>query len=184
MNISDLVKYVAPEVPGCNTITIERAIIDAVRAFCSATWIWDHDTSAWIREGKDFGAIRMPTYMSACGIVSWKSDATNEVPALYRGESIRVSQAMTSDTRYTLTVAVQPQRNETEFPDWIDDLYRDAITAHARHALLLLPGKDWTNPPRAQTLYQLYTDAVNSVKRERNFNRMRGVMRVRVPGAS
>lgn len=183
MNITDLISYVAPEVPGCNAITIERAIHDAVRAFCSATWAWEHAATAWIRAGKDTGVIRLPASMGICGIVSWKSETTREHPALYRDNEIQVRQAPAADVRYDLTLAVMPSRKETDFPDWLDARYREAITAYARHLLLMLPGKDWTNPGRAQTLYQIYTDAVNDVKRERNNNRLRGVMRVRVPGA-
>lgn len=184
MNISDLVPYVAPEVPGCNDVAIERAILDAARAFCAATWVWEHDTSAWIRAGKDTGAIRVPSTLSVLGIVSWESDTTSEPPVLYRGEYVRVLRDVTSDTKYSVVVAVQPTRAETELPDWLDDQYRDAITAHAKHALLMLPGKDWTQPGRAQLLYQIYRDAVNTVKRERNFNRLRGRMRVRIPGVN
>jgi hypothetical protein len=184
MNISDLVPYVAPEVPGCNDVAIERAILDAARAFCAATWVWEHDTSVWIRAGKDTGGIRIPSSMSALGIVSWESEHTNEPPMLYRDGFARVRRDVTSDTRYDVTVAVQPARTETEIPDWLDGLYRDAITAHAKHSLLMLPGKDWTNPGRAQLLYQIYRDAVNSAKRDRNTNRMRGVMRVRTPGVN
>ncbi|MEF2146652.1 MAG: hypothetical protein V3573_14495 [Desulfovibrionaceae bacterium] len=184
MNISDLVNYVAPEVPGCNVLAIEQSIMEAARSFCAATWVWEHDTSAWIRAGKDTGAIRVPTDMSVLGIVSWESEQTSEPPILYPGGYVRVRRDVTSDTKYTLTVAIQPDRSETEIPDWLDDQYREAIVAHAKHSLLMLPGKDWTNPGRAQPLYQIYRDAVNSTKRDRNTNRMRGVMRVRIPGVN
>lgn len=183
MKISDLADYVAPEVPGCNIIAIERAIIDAVRAFCAASWAWEYDTSAWIRAGRDTGVIRLLPSMSACALVSWASDATNVPPVLYQDGLLRVPADVVTDTRYTLVVAVQPKRTETEIPDWLDEKHREAITSHAAHALLMLPGKDWSNPGRAVTLYQIYLDSVNAVKRERNTNRLRGAMRVRVPGA-
>lgn len=183
MKISDLANYIAQEVPGCNIIVIERALLDAARAFCAASWVWEHDTSAWIRQGRDKGVLRLLPSMSACGLVSWESDATNVPPMLYRGEYLRVPDPVAQDTRYSVVVAVQPKRTEEEIPDWLDEEHREAITAHAAHALLMIPGKDWSNPGRAMTLYQIFSDAVNAVKRTRNTNRLRGVMRVRTPGA-
>lgn len=184
MNIPDLVNYVAPEVPGCNVLAIEQALMEAVRAFCAATWVWEHETSAWIRAGKDTGAIRVSAGMSILGIVSWESEHTSEPPMLYRNGYVRARRDVASDTKYSLTVAVQPARTETEIPDWLDEQSRDAVVAHAKHSLLMLPGKDWTNPARAGILYQIYRDAVNSTKRDRNTNRLRGAMRVRIPGVN
>ena len=182
MNITDLVSHVAPEVPGCNVISIERALVEAVRAFCAATWVWSHETTAWIRAGKNTGALRVPASLSVCDLISWESETTSVAPVLYRGTDLQVENDVEEDTQYSVVLAVRPGQTATEYPDWFDDQYRPAITAHAAHALLMLPGKDWTNPNRAQLLYQTYIDAVNAAKRAYNHNRLRGNVRVKNTG--
>lgn len=183
MNIADLVPYVAPEVPGCNVISIERALVDAARSFCADTWVWSHETSAWIRAGKNLGALRIPASLSVCALISWESTTTSVAPVLYRGTELQVEEDVTVDTQYFVKLAVQPVQTATEIPDWLDSQHRKAITSHAAHALLMLPGKDWSNPGRAQSLYQIYTDAVNAAKRAYNVGRLRGNMRIKTYGA-
>lgn len=184
--LADLIPYVLPEVPGCNVVAIERAILDGAREFCRQAWVWEYPVTPTIKAGKVFAYIstRIPGGSSTCGLVSWESDDTAVAPALRNGNTeVFVDEAPEADTQYTLTLALCPSTSAEKIPDWIADAHRDAITAHAKHALMLVPEKTWTNPGRAQVLYSIFTDAVNEAKRTRNISRLRGRMRVRVPGA-
>ncbi|NCC84837.1 MAG: hypothetical protein EOM03_12035 [Clostridia bacterium] len=185
MKFSDLISYVMPEVPGCNVIAIERALLNGAREFCARTWAWEHSPTITIRAGKVFAAIgyKIPSKTSVLGIVKWESDDTSVAPALRNGNSeLFVDDAPTVDTAYTVTLALQPGRTADEYPDWMDNAYRDAVTAHAKHELMMMPEKTWSNPARAQVLYTIFTDAVNDAKRAKNTSRLRGRMMMRVPG--
>lgn len=185
MKFSDLISYVLPEVPGANVIAIERALLNAAREFCRQTWVWTHQPTVTIRAGRAFSALasRIPAKSAVCGLVEWESEDTSVAPALRNGDTeLFVDDAPTIDTRYVVTLALFPSRAADEMPDWLDAAHRDAIAAYAKHELMLIPEKVWSNPARAQMLYTIFVDAVNDEKRNRNVNRLRGRVRMRVPG--
>ena len=184
MKLADLISYVLPEVPGANVIAIERALLGAAREFCSRTWIWTDKKTFTIRAGREFAALsaRLPAKSAACGLVAWESDDTSVAPALRRANTeVFVDESPDVDTAYTLTLALMPSDSADEIPDWMG-AFRVILGAYAKHELMMQPEKTWTNPARAQVLYQIFTDAVNDEKRNRNNSRLRGRMRVRVPG--
>lgn len=185
MKFADLLPYVMPEVPGANVIAVERAILNAAREFCRQTWVWTHQPTVTIRAGRTYATLapRIPAKSAVCGLDGWESEDTSIAPSLRNGDTeLFVDDAPAADTRYVLTLALFPSRTADEMPDWLAGAHRDAITAHAKHEIMLLPEKTWTNPGRAQVLYTIFSDAVNEAKRNRNISRLRGRMRMRVPG--
>lgn len=185
MKFADLVPYVMPEVPGANVIAIEQALLNAAREFCRQTWVWTHQPTVTIRAGRTYATLapRIPAKSAVCGLDGWESEDTSIAPSLRNGDTeLFVDDAPAADTRYVLTLALFPSRTADEMPDWLAGAHRDAITAHAKHEIMLLPEKTWTNPGRAQVLYTIFSDAVNEAKRNRNISRLRGRMRMRVPG--
>ena len=185
MKFADLLPYVMPEVPGANIIAVERALLNGAREFCRQTWVWTHRPTVTIRAGRTYSALasRLPAKSAVCGLAGWESDDTSIAPALRNGDTeLFVDDAPAADTRYVLTLALFPSRSADEVPDWLDDAHRDAITAHAKHEIMMQPEKTWSNPGRAQVLYTIFADAVNEAKRKSNISRLRGRMRMRVPG--
>ena len=180
MMIDNVVNRVMNEVPNSNVVSVKAAIVEGFIEFCKETWVWELETVAWVREGRKTGVIRKPKASSVVGIVSWESQHTSTPPTLYRGEEVSVPTVTTSDIQYSLTVAVMPEDTVTEIPDWIYTSHGKAIIAYAKHTLLMMRDKSWTDPGRAQTLHAQFTDAVNDTKRAINNARMLGNNRIRL----
>lgn len=47
-NLSEFTKYIAPDVPGCPSVLIERELLNAAQEFCQDTWILNADATATI----------------------------------------------------------------------------------------------------------------------------------------
>lgn len=180
MMITNIVNRVMNEVPNSNTLSVQAEIVDGCIEFCRQTWIWQVETAAWVRKGRKTGVIRKAANISIIGLVSWESQHTSTPPTLYRGEEVSIPYVTESDIQYSLAVAVVPADIITDIPDWLYVNHGKAIIAYAKHSLLMMRDKSWTDPGRAQTLHAQFTDAVNATKREINNARMLGNNRVRI----
>jgi hypothetical protein len=78
----------------------------------------------------------------------------------------------------TLSVVLKPTRDSTKGPDFLFEDYYEAICAGAKGRLMLMKGKDWTDPQAAAVQVAFY----NSKLAEANIRRSKafGMAKVRV----
>lgn len=182
MKFTDLINEIVPEADGVvpNPV-LRRCIREAVISFCRATWVWRHKDTVTIVAGESVAALTMPDDQTvACAVVYWEADRPCSKPSVISGTEISIEESAESPIEFDLTLALQPTNSATEYPDWMDGLYRQAIVAHAKHSILMQGNAvtPW-RVNRAQILYGQYTDAVNSVRRELNPRYVRGNLQIR-----
>lgn len=156
MNLSNLYSDVKLHVPLSPDILLARALNDAARQFCARALCWEEDLDPIIPVAGQTtydldlpgGAVLVKVYgLSGVGVVDLveKTVMFDEVPT----ETV------------TLRVALQPSRTATTIPDVVGERFGEAIAAGAIARMLIMPGKEWTNPQMAAYHMGVYEAGVS-----------------------
>lgn len=174
MNTADLLPYLLAEVPGVPDVTAKQALTMAAIEFCRETQAWSelqdpiavidkihtYDlepvTGASIVTVKQvWAADRELVPVTLAKLVevmpNWQT-AQGSDPVYYNGaadwSSIRIFPTPINANRQKLTlrVAYQPSLTATTLPDFLVNVYLEAILSGAKARLMLMPQKAWTNP--------------------------------------
>lgn len=62
-------------------------------------------------------------------------------------------------------VTLLPERDSSEFPDWLADGYEDAIVLRAKYRLMRVGGQPWSNPELADLRLRQYLAKLTEAKR-------------------
>lgn len=166
--IRDVLPFLAsdPSDPFTETV-IKRAAIE----FCRESWVWKHVTEAEdVTVGEDTYDIDIPNGSAVAMVMdvglngvpleakqvdwlninvpTWRTNAST--PKYYtQTEPGQIMLAPTPSENtagaLVITVALQPARSATGFPEWISNKFPYAITDGALAKLMLVPGKPWTD---------------------------------------
>jgi len=207
MNVSDIVPFVAPEVPGCPEVLIKQAIVQTAIEFCTETLAWQEiqdpvividksneldvevPTGARIVTVKDIWASNRklrPVTMEQLfeRLPNWQTAEGSE-PTYYNASAdwrtIRIYPIPLDANRAKLTmrVAYAPTLAATTLPDEIGTKYLDGLTGGTKSRLMLMPGRSWTNAQMAGVYRQQFNDQMLKAKIDVLHDRVQGSVSVR-----
>lgn len=169
----DLLPYLLIEVPGCSEPLAEQAVREAVIEFCQLSNLWRYRCDpVTVKAGQaDYDLDDLPRDTTLARLMSVFIDDDKLEPTSedwldenlrgWRTGTGRAQFYMQIDPSYMtlvptpdatsikgmhITVAVQPSRESTEFPRWINDQYQEALLMGVKARLLKQQGQPWYNP--------------------------------------
>lgn len=163
--------YVAPDVFECPEITLEIAIRDAASEFCRRTFVWQEDLdSITTIKGMAVYDIEPPSNALVEHVIEAICDGrrltsvkqrdlpTNKdtfqgKPSAYSllfGDQIRLYPAPDEKGAVYLSVALIPSSRAVGIDNTVFERYKEIIAHGAKHRLMSVPNKSWTNPALAQ----------------------------------
>lgn len=207
MNVSDIVPFVAAEVPGCPEVLIKQSIVQTAIEFCTETMAWqeiqdpitiidnvneydiDVPAGARIVTVKDIWASNRklrPVTMEQLfeRIPNWQ-DARGSEPTYYNAsadwKTIRIYPIPTESrgAKLTMRAAYAPILTATTLPDEIVTKHLDGLTGGAKSRLMLMPGRSWTNAQMAGVYRIQFNDQMLKAKIDILHDRVQGSVSVR-----
>lgn len=207
MNVSDIVPFVAAEVPGCPEVLIKQSIVQAAIEFCVETLAWqeiqdpvalvdgsneldmDIPRDARIVTVKDIWASNRklrPVTMDQLfeRIPNWQT-ATGTEPVYYNAsadwQTIRIFPIPldSQGAQITMRAAYAPKLTATTLPDEIVTKHLDGLTGGAKSRLMLMPGRAWTNTQLAGVYRVQFNDQILKAKIDILHDRVQGSVSVR-----
>lgn len=180
-----LYPWVLPYVLGCPNPTVDRALCDAMREFCTAApvWVeWSDDVPAsgttqrfdfdvptgaelvkarrCVVDGQDYGVRSIADLP-----LDWQDeDATDPDECLVQIDNTEFLLVPKPSAGHVIRVEVvlKPTIAATTFPDELLNRYGEAIAAGAKCRLLMVPGQAWTNPKLAEMCSSQFATAKHS----------------------
>jgi hypothetical protein len=207
MNVSDIVPFVAAEVPGCPEVLIKQNIVQAAIEFCTETLVWqqiqdpitvidkiyEYDievpTGARIVAIKDVWASNRklrPVTMDQLfeRLPNWQSSEGSE-PTYYNASTdwttLRIFPIPYQSNKQKLTfrAAYAPTLSATTLPDEVTTKYLDGITGGAKSRLMIMPGRAWSNPQLALVYRTQFNDTMVKAKIDILHDRVQGSVSVK-----
>lgn len=207
MNVSDIVPFIAPEVPGCPDALIKQALVQTAIEFCTETLAWqeiqdpvsvsdgqnlldvDVPRDSRIVVVRDIWAsnrklrpVTMPQLFEL--IPNWQT-ATGSEPTYYNAsadwQSIRIYPIPleANNAKLTMRVAYTPTLAATTLPDEICTKYLDGLLGGTKSRLMLMPGKAWSNVQMAAAYRTQFADQMLKAKIDDMHDRVQGSLSVR-----
>jgi hypothetical protein len=207
MNTSDLIHFLAPELPGCPDAVIKQHLVQAAIEFCTETLAWqeiqeptivvdrqnlldvDAPRDARIVTVRDIWAnsrklrpVTMAQLFEA--IPNWQTAQGSEptyynASADWRSISIFPIPVEANRAKLTMRVAYTPTLTATTLPDEICTKYLDGLTGGTKARLMVMPGKTWTNTQMAIVYRTQFTDQMLKAKIDDLHDRVQGSLSVR-----
>lgn len=178
--------YVQPSVPGCPEITIQAYLREAAAQFCefSEVWRFDIDEDFTSKSTSDY-EIDVPTgaaltnildlYLDGSPLVRVSDKHYSASPAFGLGRPARYALYQeaqvrfypTPDTKYSFQGigVLKPSLTSTGVEDFIFETHHQVISAGALAKLMIIPGKEWSNPELASfysAQFRKMTDDANA----------------------
>lgn len=207
MNVSDLIHFISPEVPGCPDVLIKQAIVQTAIEFCTETLAWQEiqdpiimidraneldvevPRDARIVTVKDIWASNRrlrPVTMEQLfeRIPNWQTAESSE-PAYYNAsadwQTIKIfpSPLDAKRAKLTMRVAYAPTLTATTLPDEIVTKHLDGITGGTKGRLMIMPGKTWSNPQAGGIYLLQFADQMLKAKINILHDRVQGSLSVR-----
>jgi hypothetical protein len=187
MKIESFHKFIAPEVLGCPTLVIDRAVVDATRDFCRRTDAWRVTSTASLIVGKEKYEVQVPDKADVCKILSVKAEGCylrsagemqyhNPFSESWGGSASGYRFSHTTDYPNTVELleapefkvskgieiiaSVMPQYDSEEIDDALFNKWYETIVCKVKHILFLQPSTSWANPELAAYHFQLYSKAI------------------------
>ncbi len=207
MKTSDLIRFIAPELPGCPDVLINQALVQSAIEFCTETLAWQEiqdplividkqnlldvevPRDARIVTVRDIWAsnrklrpVTMPQLFEL--MPNWQT-ATGSEPTYYNAsvdwQSIRIFPIPMEANRAKLTmrVAYAPTLTATTLPDEICTKYLDGLLGGTKARLMVMPGKTWTNAQMAAVYRAQLNDQMLKAKIDDLHDRVQGSLSVR-----
>lgn len=196
MEFSDLLPYVLPEVAGCTDLLAERALRDTLIDLCQRAKVWSEPT---YQQSTVPGQADYDIDMPCCGAlveINWLavdgcrlSGAYDDCAAIgaipgtpfaytqLTPDTVTLFPAPEAAVPLTMRLTLRPQRDATEFPDWLADRYQDAIVAGAKGRLLTMNGRAWTAPQPGAMYLASYAQEVARAMYDTAHGTVRGPLR-------
>lgn len=193
-SLDEWLPYVLPETPGCPETVVLRAVMSAVIEFARRTHCWVHTTEAIpaVQGVADY-VFDVPAGAEVWSLlaVNYKGKPlspknTVELDAAYPGWRARIGvprfyvkldeaevvldakPAATERDVLTASFALTPERDKEEvgdvfYRDWLEE-----IAEGAKHRLMKMPGRKWTNPAGAEEANSLFQEGIARARANRN----------------
>jgi hypothetical protein len=167
---STLLSYVHDELPTVPRLTAERAVMDAVREFCSRSTVWREELAPIATQaGSTRYTAAMPAQAEFVALVSAKLDGKAVGALVTRGEQVDISRAPSAAGTLVLEVALRPERSAQEFPDFLAARYGVEIAAGAKRNLVTMRGQSWSAPDAAGGYNAVFIAGASQARREVEF---------------
>jgi hypothetical protein len=177
---SDFYKYVAPDVRGVPTPTVEDTAEDVIIDFCQKTslyrqWLEDQILVLVDDEDVELDLPEDTAIVEVMGIqeVDDSGDYGDFIdPDTYmfsnQGDTLKIIFNDPSDREYDarVRVALRPTIGFTVVPDWIWEDWRDVIAEGIKYRLLSMRSKSWYAPTEAAFHLGLYSQGIRKAARK------------------
>lgn len=200
-----LTALILPEVQGCSDPMAEQAIRDAAIEFCQRSMVWTHiadpqsivasnaiydiepPSGATLVEIKSIKVSNQTAPLDPMSIdqldqeyPDWRT-ATGEPFAFTQVEDAEFILAYVPDTSIDdglqITLTVQPARNSTGIPEWINNRYQEVILAGAKARLMRKQGTAWYNPQQAADYRSEFDSGIAGAKEDSTLSSVRAAVR-------
>ena len=182
INISDIRKYILPEVPGCPLPLLDQVIIDVWREFCNETQAWKCDldpinvrdtvTEYELDAPNNYSQIIVPTKVQIFRDEDSPihPDAQTEEPydAYTRFDKCAIILVLTPSEDITnglrIRVALRPRLTATLMDQQLFEDTYDYAAFGVKARLMLMPKKDWSAQQMGLYYQQRYWDGVGKAR--------------------
>jgi hypothetical protein len=207
INVSQILPFVVPEVPGAPDALVSRMIMLTANDYCIATGVWDeiqdptividkvHTYDVDVPKGAQVATIKniwLPNRELIAAtmdqiqqfIPNWQS-STGAGPVYFNAAQdwstyrIFPTPENANKVKMTLRVAYAPDQFGSVLPSFLMDRWLDEITAGAKARLQSMPGKAWSNQAAAQENRRIYEDGVLEAKIFMAHDKVLGNVRVK-----
>lgn len=186
--LTELRNRTMPDLPGCPTATIDMAIQDVVRDFCTQTECWEEtitqtltdDTVAYTltstKTDADIRRIFSVTIKSVASDVAADLEPVDPIYYEFNGTTGLTLATAITPTATVLTglvtkVILVPKINATTWDTMLMNRYADAIIAGVKARLMDNDKEGWGNPRRAKDERATYDRhvALGMIERNRKY---------------
>lgn len=172
MKWTDLFSRVMPHVPGCPEPMAEDAIRDAAIKFCRDSHLWrEQIMDLYLVQGVRRYDLDLPEQTEVTALIAaWqRKPGSNHKTAVYPDinvfRMVRFPEALDPDKGpVEMHVVLQPTRDADGMLDAIGLDYDQALIHCALERLVVIPGKDWTNPNMANYHRQKYLESLTEAR--------------------
>lgn len=182
---SSLFQYVAPDVYECPEITMEIAIRDAAIEFCRKAYVWKEELDPiQVQKGVhtyELGASRnvicehiVEAFFGEQELVAAKAsnlpsnrDTYEAKPRAYSlmfGDQVRLYPIPDTAGVLKITAALTPSSTATGIDSTLFERYKEVIAHGAKHRLMAVPSKSWSNPAAAQYHMQQFMRGIGEAR--------------------
>jgi hypothetical protein len=203
-NLSEFVKYVAPDVVGCPDVIMERAVIQTCRDFCDKTWILSKvltipivstdidtyqnnsvelelnealDTNTKAIAFKSFFVNKQSVILSYVDAVEDSDlfkNRTDQKFFTFTRDNLALVYPFSGACTVDCEVISMPTMDATTLSDVLFDRCIEGITAGTLARLFRQPNKSWTSLELVPYMDRTYRNAVIETKRRLNKSNTRG----------
>lgn len=161
----DFLSRVMGEVPGCPVPKMVDAVRDAVREFCSKTYIWNEVVDCEIKEGESLAFVFAPRGSMVEAVLT---DQRRKDTFPYRiilkenRNPVELEQEPNADKEMKIRVALKPSSTSETCPDFLFNGFAEEIGYGAKGRLLFEVGKPWGNHKLAVFYFNLFHKAMSA----------------------
>lgn len=169
MDFADLVPMVLPDVAGCPSTTIERALRDAATTLCERAGVWVYQMDPVQPASDGVVDLELPTGSRLVTVLSVVADGRSLI-GVHRDDADRSPRAIgyarinseqlqvlnTTPTSVTVRIAVAPDMEAESIPDEVGRLWWTAMVNGAKASLLMIQNVVWSNPQLADYYRRLF----------------------------
>ncbi len=197
MLVSDLHRWILPEVLDCPDPVVDHAIVAAAFDFCDQTGAWDEvQAPQTLVAGQADYTITAPTDAIALrvrdvvvgGFVMPPIDLTDTqsgsslrgyTSAISRGQ-IRLHPTPTvSGDALVVRAVYAPAMTAATLPDFLMQRHASVISAGVKARLMFMPGVAWSNPGLGATYQQQFVSGIVDARIESLHERSHGSIRIK-----
>lgn len=187
--------YIQPHVAGCPEIVIDQHLLEAATDFCERSEVWRYELETLqTYAGVGYYYLDMPTASAVENVLDFYVDGSlaTRVTDLYLRDNPNMSNARpthfsyhqdgqvrfypTPDASYGFsgTCVLKPSSTASGVEDFIYESHRRTIVCGALATLMIIPGKEWSNPElstyHAAKFYKATDDAKGRDVRRTNLH--------------
>lgn len=155
------------EVPGCPNPLIKEEVLSAAIEFCQRTWAYTKDITESVSKDAETVTITLPEGTGIVGVNSFTDEnGDTEYEIDYSGNVVSLEKPVPYDSDLIINVALKPLPTVSSLPDFLFNDWYQTIAAGAKAKLMIIPGKEWSNPNLAVIHSNLFEDGVGDAIRK------------------
>ena len=170
MDFADLVPLVLPDVAGCPSTTIERALRDAAETLCERAGVWVHQMDPVTPASDGVIDLELPAGSRLATVLSVVADG-RQLTGIHRDDAdampsavgyVRLSADQLQVVNLTpatvsVRVAVVPDMDAESIPDEVGRVWWMSLVNGAKAELLMIQNVVWSNPQLADYYRRVFS---------------------------
>jgi hypothetical protein len=206
MLVSQFLKYILPDVPGCPNAMAQTELLRAAQELCTKALVWDEwQDPVALEAGVNQIELTAPSGAEVCNIKAvncgpscplepkdddeirrlmpdWQTAQAN-LPVYYNcardWDSLWIYPIPNDPTVQLYIQAVyRPLMTATQLPDWFTSEFRDALVAGAKARLMKMRNQQWSEPQLAQAYRAEFDAAVADARIQAEHGKVQGNLTV------